>query len=299
LSSGTWKNNAEPRAAKPNFYWHRFENQRLHFLFPITLFMSEALLDLSDLDWHRLSPKKALGRLGVVRETGLHAAEAQRRAAQYGANRISLPPRRMLPKVVGWVFGDFGSLLLAASIFFFIAWCASPLPSFPFPFPSFLPSLSWVPNAHVNLVCRKPLGNPNPQKSDLALAVILFLFVILQVAFNAWQEFTTSRIMASIQCLQPDRVAVLRDGAPTSLPAASLVPGDIVSIVAGQKVPADVKLIDIRDGLWFDRSVLTGEVCVRTRLRAHNRNHFPSTLSRSRVNRSPDAWKSQVTTSSR
>lgn len=87
----------------------------------LTLFLS-VLLDLSELDWHNVSVDEALRRLAVAPMTGLEAAQAQRRAAQFGANRISPPPSRTLRKVVGWVFGGFGSLLLAASVVCFIAW---------------------------------------------------------------------------------------------------------------------------------------------------------------------------------
>jgi len=80
------------------------------------------LLDLSELDWHKVSIDEALRRLAVAPKTGLEAAQAQRRAAQFGANRISPPPSRTLLKVLGWVFGGFGSLLLAASVVCFIAW---------------------------------------------------------------------------------------------------------------------------------------------------------------------------------
>jgi sodium/potassium-transporting ATPase subunit alpha len=104
------------------------------------------------------------------------------------------------------------------------------------------------------------LGNPNPQASNLALAVVLLVVVVLQTIFNAWQDFSTSRVMASIQEMLPDDVVVLRDGAETTLPAVALVPGDIVQLSLGQKVPADVKLIDVSGDLRFDRSVLTGEV---------------------------------------
>jgi sodium/potassium-transporting ATPase subunit alpha len=121
----------------------------------------------------------------------------------------------------------------------------------------------------VNLTYRKPLGNPHPQASNLALAVVLLVVVVLQAIFNAWQDFSTSRVMASIQDMLPDDVVVLRDGVQTTIPAASLVPGDLVQIVMGQKVPADVKLIDVSGDLRFDRSVLTGEVRVETRLSAH------------------------------
>jgi len=109
------------------------------------------------------------------------------------------------------------------------------------------------------------LGNPNPQASNLALAVVLLVVVVLQAIFNAWQDFSTSRVMASIQEMLPDDVVVLRDGAETTLPAAALVPGDIVQLSLGQKVPADVKLIDVSGDLRFDRSVLTGEVGITTR----------------------------------
>ncbi|KAF8493698.1 sodium-potassium ATPase [Russula emetica] len=186
-----------------------------------------AVKDLSELDWHRVSIDEALRRLAVAPKTGLDAAQAQRRATQYGANQISPPPKRILRKVIGWVFGGFGSLLLVASVVCFIAW--------------------------------KPLGNPNPQASNLALAVVLLVVVVFQAAFNAWQDFSTSRVMDSIKGMLPADVVVLRDGVQTSLPAASLVPGDIVHLVMGQKVPADVKLIDVSGDLRFDRSVLTGE----------------------------------------
>ncbi|KAI0290823.1 sodium-potassium ATPase [Russula brevipes] len=186
-----------------------------------------AIKDLSELDWHNVSIDEALRRLAVTPKAGLDAAQAQRRAAQFGANQISPPPSRTLRKVIGWVFGGFGSLLLTASVVCFLAW--------------------------------KPLGNPNPQASNLALAVVLLVVVLLQAIFNAWQDFSTSRVMASIKGMLPADVVVLRDGVQMTLPAASLVPGDLVHVVMGQKVPADIKLIDVSGDLRFDRSVLTGE----------------------------------------
>ena len=77
---------------------------------------------MSELDWHRISVDEALLRLRVAPKAGLEAAQAQRRVAQYGANQISPPPNRVFRKVVGWVFGGFGSLLLGASVVCFLAW---------------------------------------------------------------------------------------------------------------------------------------------------------------------------------
>lgn len=103
------------------------------------------------------------------------------------------------------------------------------------------------------------MGEP-PQSSNLALAVILLVVIVLQAIFNAWQDFSTSRVMSSIQGMLPADVLVLRDGKQITVPAASLVPGDLVHIAMGQKVPADVKLIEVSGDIRFDRSVLTGEV---------------------------------------
>ena len=108
--------------------------------------------------------------------------------------------------------------------------------------------------------CRKPLGEPNPQASNLALAVVLLVVVLLQALFNAWQDFSTSRVMSSIKDMLPADVVVLRDGSQQSVPAIELVPGDLVHIPLGQKVPADLRLIEVSADLKFDRAVLTGEV---------------------------------------
>ena len=64
------------------------------------------------------------GRSAEDRPRASAGPQAQRRhgAAQFGTNRLSPPPSRTLRKVLGWVFGGFGSLLLAASVICFIAW---------------------------------------------------------------------------------------------------------------------------------------------------------------------------------
>jgi sodium/potassium-transporting ATPase subunit alpha len=107
---------------------------------------------------------------------------------------------------------------------------------------------------------RKPLGDP-PQAANLALAVVLLIVILIQALFNAWQDFSTSRVMASIKGMLPSDVLVLRDGGQTKISAKELVPGDLVTITMGEKVPADLKLIEVSADLQFDRSILTGEAC--------------------------------------
>ena len=64
--------------------------------------------------------------------------------------------------------------------------------------------------------------------------------------------------MASIQNLLPAQVSVKRNSVQVSVPAADLVPGDLVFVTLGMKVPADLRIIE-HNGLRFDRSILTGE----------------------------------------
>jgi len=110
------------------------------------------------------------------------------------------------------------------------------------------------------ILSRKPLGEPNPQASNLALAVVLLVVLVLQAIFNAWQDISTSRVMASIKGMLPSDVLVLRDSEQSKVPARDLVPGDLVTISMGEKIPADLRLIDVSSDLQFDRSILTGEV---------------------------------------
>lgn len=65
--------------------------------------------------------------------------------------------------------------------------------------------------------------------------------------------------MASIKNLLPDHCVVLRDGRHQELVGHELVPGDIIMIRLGDKLPADVRFVQASTDAKFDRSILTGE----------------------------------------
>ncbi|EJF58252.1 sodium-potassium ATPase [Dichomitus squalens LYAD-421 SS1] len=188
---------------------------------------NKAVKDLVSLDWHTISVDEALQRLSVSPQSGLDNSQVKRRREAWGKNVISPPKNNMLRKVLEWIFGGFGSLLFVASIFCFISW--------------------------------KPLGEPDPQIANLALGVVLLIVLFFQGAFNAWQDFSTSRVMSSIKDMLPSDVLILRDGNKVKLPASELVNGDLVYIGLGEKVPADLRLIQVSWDLRFDRSIITGE----------------------------------------
>ncbi|KAF4573612.1 hypothetical protein EYR36_008130 [Pleurotus pulmonarius] len=185
------------------------------------------ITDISELEWHTLSKEDLCVRCGVSDKVGLDVAMAARRLASNGRNVISPPPRNYIKMILGYIFGGFGSLLFVASIICFIAW--------------------------------RPLGDPLPSAANLALAVVLLIVIAIQATFNAWQGWSTSRVMTSITGMLPSDVLVTRDGQSFKIPAAELVFGDIVHIALGNKVPADLRLIETSSDLKFDRSALTGE----------------------------------------
>jgi sodium/potassium-transporting ATPase subunit alpha len=83
--------------------------------------------------------------------------------------------------------------------------------------------------------------------------------MVVQACFNALQDYSTGRTMSSITGLLPTDILVFREGNTFKIPASELVAGDIVKIVLGSKVPADVRLLEVSSDLRFDRSILTGE----------------------------------------
>lgn len=182
--------------------------------------------DLSQLEWHKLHPSELYSRLDTNPSIGLTAGQVQTRLVQYGRNVPSPPPSTLLKRLFMYCFGGFGSLLLVGGILCIVAW--------------------------------KPLGEPQPQAANLALGVVLLLVFLIQAGFNAWQDWSSSRVMASINTMLPDFCLALREGGQVEVSATDLVPGDIVYVKMGNKIPADLRLVEASADLKFDRSILTG-----------------------------------------
>jgi Ca2+-transporting ATPase len=99
---------------------------------------------------------------------------------------------------------------------------------------------------------------------SLASAAPFEALVILGVvATNALVGYATEsrveRILGSLQRMRDPVARVRRDGREQTVPAASLVPGDVLVLKAGHDVPADGRLVEVTDGLMVNESALTGE----------------------------------------
>jgi magnesium-transporting ATPase (P-type) len=89
-------------------------------------------------------------------------------------------------------------------------------------------------------------------------AIFIFLVIFINSALGTYQEFNAERSASSLQKLMRIKARVRRDSKETEVPAEELVPGDIVLLESGMKVPADMRLFEVT-GLEIDESFLTGE----------------------------------------
>jgi calcium-translocating P-type ATPase len=87
---------------------------------------------------------------------------------------------------------------------------------------------------------------------------VILAVVIANAAIGFVQEGKAASAMAAIRGMLALQAAVLRDGVRTTCDAAYLVPGDVVLLEAGDKVPADLRLIETHN-LAAQEAILTGE----------------------------------------
>ncbi len=86
----------------------------------------------------------------------------------------------------------------------------------------------------------------------------IWAVVLVNGAFSLWQERRAERALAALRRRLPRDARAWRDGRLATLPAAALVPGDVVELARGDRVPADARLL-AAERLRLDLSLLTGE----------------------------------------
>jgi Ca2+-transporting ATPase len=166
--------------------------------------------------WHALTSAQAAALLGNDAAAGLSSAEAARRLAEHGPNRIREAQARGPWQMLLSQFTDFMIvLLLAAAI------------------------VSGV------------IG-------EIEDAAAILAIVVLNAIVGFVQEYRAEKALRALQQLAALQAHCVRDGAIRTLPAADLVPGDVVVLDAGSVVPADVRLSEVAQ-LKVEEAALTGE----------------------------------------
>lgn len=93
------------------------------------------------------------------------------------------------------------------------------------------------------------------EKTD---AMIIVAIVIINAMLGLYQEGKAEKAIEALQKLAAPNANVIRNGAPISVPAEQLVPGDVVVLETGDIVPADLRLVESYN-LQIEEASLTGE----------------------------------------
>jgi len=155
--------------------------------------------------------------------TGLTAAEAAARLAAEGPNEIASQKPRNVLQIVWDVVKEPMLLLLVAA-------------------------------GSINLV----ISAVRPEENRVGEAMLLFAFVLVVIGITFYQERKTERALEALRDLSSPRALVVRDGVQVRIAGRDVVRGDILMLAEGDRVPADIVLLECGT-MSVDESLLTGE----------------------------------------
>jgi Ca2+-transporting ATPase len=89
-------------------------------------------------------------------------------------------------------------------------------------------------------------------------AIVIFAIVIASAVLGFYQEFRAEKAMEALKAMSSPTATVVRDGEEIEIPSADVVPGDIMLLTAGDRMPADGRLIEAIN-TRIDEASLTGE----------------------------------------
>ena len=89
-------------------------------------------------------------------------------------------------------------------------------------------------------------------------ALIIFVIVIVSALLGFAEEYRSEKAVEALKKMTAPTAIVLRDGKELKIPAGQIVPGDIVLLYTGDKIPADARLLEAFN-LKLDEAALTGE----------------------------------------
>ncbi|KAL1827606.1 hypothetical protein ACET3Z_006018 [Daucus carota] len=170
--------------------------------------------------------------LKVSRERGLSSEEVEKRRQIYGWNELEKHEGQSIFSLILDQFNDtlVRILLVAAVVSFVLAWYD---------------------------------GDEGGEMEITAFVepLVIFLILIVNAFVGVWQESNAEKALEALKEIQSEHACVIRDGQKiSSLPAKELVPGDIVELRVGDKVPADMRVLSlISSTLRVEQGSLTGE----------------------------------------
>jgi len=102
-------------------------------------------------------------------------------------------------------------------------------------------------------------------------AIAIIVIVLVNAILGFFQEYRTEKTLETLGKMTAPTARVVRDGRQTSIQADQLVPGDYILLSAGDKIPADARLVEVA-ALECDESLLSGESVPVEKRRAESEN---------------------------
>ena len=168
--------------------------------------------------------KEEVFTLFSTNDSGLSESEAKQRLDQYGPNKLT-EKKRISPLEI--FAGQFKNLLTIILLF-----------------AATLTFLVYI------------FGER--EQSDLIEAALILAIVVMIAALGFVQEYRAEKAIEELKKLLAFKAKVLRDGKEKEIDTVDLVPGDLVVLEEGEKVPADIRVIDVAS-LQTNEASLTGE----------------------------------------
>jgi magnesium-transporting ATPase (P-type) len=177
-------------------------------------------------DWHVLDTQSVLSRLDTSRN-GISSSEAKTRLDTYGLNQLTEKDKKSLLRRI---WEQVNNVLVGILVVVAIVSAA-----------------------------KAATAKDNQDMITNWLEVALIVFVI---TLNAWigimQEGSAEKAANALKAMLSSDAQVIRNGNKTQIPANELVPGDVVVLNLGDRVPADIRLIEVSN-LSCQEAALTGE----------------------------------------
>merc|ERR1712226_905085 len=182
-----------------------------------------------EIDVHKVDVATLCKRFNTSVENGLTDDQVEAGIKEHGKNQLTPPPTT--PEWVKFckcLFSGFAMLLWIGAILCFLAYSI------------------------------QATNYEEPPDDNLYLGIVLSAVVTVTGIFSYYQESKSAKIMEGFKDLVPQYAVVRRNGEKITVKAAELTLGDIIEVKFGDRVPADLRVIEAR-GFKVDNSSLTGE----------------------------------------
>src|SRR5256885_3469975 len=173
-------------------------------------------------DWHSLPADAVLRRLDAS-PLGLNSQDAARRLVRFGANEL-VQTARVSPLRI--LLSQFVDVLVIVLI--------------------------------IAAIISAALGLLKGENADLYDAVLIIVIVVMNAILGFVQEYRAERSLEALKNLAAPKAHVLREGGIVAVPSRELVPGGVVGLAGGARVPAAARLLEVAS-LRVNEASLTGE----------------------------------------